>query len=281
MSDSSKLLAQRDLGQYPLSIATSMAIEALRDVHPDIPPRTPKTATHYDQLWVNLRTLYRNLMGALPRGSRGRCSPEDVWDYLLQETVQLTRIVGEAGVEVVFYRCDYRNLQQVFPDAKLAVPSTKLQRFDHDYEEAVFALNKNPDRYRRFNWKVEAGQGERGKRVLMLTHYPTDLLSRYEFAELSLLESHTGVIKPHTQFNTKLKDRREDFSAPFNLFTLQVFGDGGRLFMMQDPALRDYVAKLGFDGRWTVMTTLDKIKSAITKAKDETWQGLATRLARA
>src|SRR5690606_9561418 len=83
--------------------------------------------------------------------------------------------------------------------------------------------------------------------TMLLTHIPVDLLSADRFSKLVLLESHTGAIKPHLSWYTKLTNGKELFRMPFNRFTLQVFGDNGVHFapmpMKMKQAVKDISEK--------------------------------------
>ena len=50
-------------GTHPLSIATSLAFEGLSGNHPDNPTEEDLTG-QYRQLWINVKTLYRNIYNA-------------------------------------------------------------------------------------------------------------------------------------------------------------------------------------------------------------------------
>ena len=63
------LLERRETGKIPVSIPTSLALEGLFGIL-DVPEGAPKSsdpipATEIDEVWVNLRTLFRNLQGSL------------------------------------------------------------------------------------------------------------------------------------------------------------------------------------------------------------------------
>lgn len=115
----------------------------------------------------------------------------------------------------------------------------------------------------------------------MLTHLPLDLVHRHDFGKLMLLESHTGVLKPHTQFYTKLRDQRLEMDhIPFTPATLQIFGDSGKLFAMQSPSLRDYVAKVATDGKWTPATTQERMIFTVKNHPLKDIQALVLKLLR-
>lgn len=290
MSNSLKTIAARELGQFPLSVPTSLAIEALADIHPEKPtkhPGEPLTIDSIDSLWVNVRTLYRNLMSSLGPDHRGKTHPEDVYEALQVEMTSLTSVIDKIAhgrVKVTFYICKYENLEKVFPNAiiNFGKPKTKLQVFDFDHEQNTLRpFLREKSRARVLVFDVYPRTEESSRNGMMLTHYPLDLTHRYDFKRLYLLESRTGVIKTHTQFHTKLRTAPEDAHIPFTVGTMQVFGDTGKLFGLQSSAVRDYVTRCANVGKWTAATSFEKMQFTIKQNPLEKIQDLALKLLRA
>ena len=57
-------LINRVMGEYPVSISTSLAFQGLFDKHPDS-PKNKKKIGDFKQIWINIKTLYRNLHNAV------------------------------------------------------------------------------------------------------------------------------------------------------------------------------------------------------------------------
>lgn len=262
-------LAQRDVGAIPLSIGTSLAIESACGVLPEHEV-TPAPLINYKELWVNLRTLFRNLYGALDKDFRDVVVPEVLVHAMMEELSILESAVIKGGIgntQVVYYYCSYRSLQRKFPRAQKKSPSTPRQQayeaLEYQTLKALFEANPSHD-IRHFDVDLE-GQHPA---AMIITHCPVDLLSKPFFASLVLLESHTGALKPHTQWNTKLTNGRELTRIPFNRMTLQVFGDGGVFFSPMPIKLRRYVVELAEQYNWTSVTTKDKIVANVRKLDD-------------
>ena len=114
--------------------------------------------------------------------------------------------------------------------------------------------------------------------AFIVTHLPVDLLSRYNFKKLELVESHTGAIKAFPHWHSKLTGGKELVNIPFNAFSLQVFGDNGNLFTPLLPSLRKEVLRLAQEDRWVAITTDDKIRMSLRKVTDPTSRAILMSL---
>lgn len=276
MSASSRLLAERALGQYPLSVATSLAIESACGIHPDIKVSAPPIRD-YQYFWINLRTLYRNMLGALDGEAAGLVVDESLAEAIQSEMDMIEKIIGEVSsyTKIQFYVSNYKGLEQKYPHAVIRRDSTEKQKHytalqtsalkillamdrhpgtdEHHHRIAVFELKLKP--------KPQAGK------TLMLTHFPFDLCSAKEFGELVLLESHTGAIKERAQWYTKFLNGKDLPMIPFREDMLQIFGDA-ETFRPGDIRLRRELIDLAVKYRWTAVSTRDKILYAIEQLKN-------------
>src|SRR5690606_15099886 len=108
----------------------------------------------------------------------------------------------------------FKEFQQLQPDADLRV-------FDMDFEQDQ-------------------------RKVLIITHFPVDLLNRYKFSRLVLLETHTGAMKPHTLWYTKLYNGKELNMIPFDRMTVQLFGDGNLFTDRKSTRLNSSHVKISY-----------------------------------
>lgn len=254
----------REKGQFPISIGTSLAVEAAGGVYPDRPV-DPAPINDVKEVWFNLRTLLRNLIGCLPKDIKDRVTQGPLIEAMVEELQILESTIlkiSSGNARAVFYVCDYSTLRQKFPKAALKVPTTPKQQMQHAMETAVIqGLLKQgvPQDVRTFRMEIE-GQHPAS---FIVTHLPVDLLSRYSFAKLLLLESHTGKIKAHPQWNTKLTNGNELSNIPFGRFALQVFGDNGHHFAAAPRAVREAVLQLAKDRNWNAVTTDAKVRDSL------------------
>ena len=263
-------MAARAVGQMPLSIATSLALEGAFGIHPDRPPESPAPILKYSHIWINVRTLVRNILGALEKDFYERFEPHYIHVAIHQEMRQIeTNIISatDGNCQLVFYLPDYFQLKRVIPGATERVASTEKQAFQEMLERICTGTTMDETQgvdVRSVKIPFEAPT----HRALILTHMPLDLLSRYGFAQLDLLESHTGAIKPPAQWYTKLTGGRDLPPLPFNKFTLKLFGDGNNLIAAQHFKVKRAVLEVAVLDNWSALTTMDKIRQSIRKIDD-------------
>lgn len=257
-------LEERAIGQFPLSVATSLALESLCNIHPDHSyPEPPLWG--YQELWINMKTLFRNLMGALEKGEDMAALPVPVAEALLEEMEAIKQIVADYSsgkCKVVFYISNYEGMAKKYPRATLRMDNTEKQKFMQAfYVKTIEALNKiHPDHgIELFKLKLEPKQRTK---ALILTHIAYDLVSHPSFEKLTLIESHTGALKDREKWYTKYYNGREIPNIPFREDLLQVFGDS-ETFRPMAPVVKKDLIDLATKYRWSSLTTFDKILFSI------------------
>lgn len=266
-------IADREKGALPISIGTSLAIESILGIYPEVEGKplpyrgdNPPILS-IDTVWVNLRTLYRNLTGCIDREQRDTVDPMDLANALVSEMSSLEAAVshGSKGrCSTVFYHCSYISINRRFPYGNHRNLSTEGQKNRWVMEEAtlkeVMDLNPPVD-FRTYDIDFD----ETNQNGLIITHYAVDLLNRYKFKRLSLLESHTGAIKPPSLWYTKLHPMDDLMVIPFDRMTLQVFGDS-TMFKPAPIKIRRYLVEIAKKAGWTGVTTKAMIEKTL---KDE------------
>lgn len=261
---SEQYFSDRALGQYPLSIATSLAIESACGIHPEIQVKSPPVL-EYDQIWINIKTLYRNFMGALDSYDAGTISPEAVGATLLQEMDQIESIIKgvSSRTSVVFYVCNYDDLELKYRYATVRKDTSEKQKvFTRIYDSAIKSLtgpDADKDRFKIFPRKLKP---EGVVKVMLISHIAYDLLSASAFSEMVLLESHTGKIKERGQWYTKFYNGKDLPMIPFNEGFLQVFGDT-ETFRPQDSRFRKAIIEIAEKYKWSQLTTKAKLSYGI------------------
>lgn len=265
----------REKGGIPISIGTSLAIESACGVFPDRPV-SPAPVLAVKELWINVRTLIRNLNGALPKELAERVLPHDLVPPMLEELSIIESAISKISsgmVRVVYYCCDYSSLPRMFPKATLRFAKTEKQLLIKALEDNAITLllaASPPHDLRLFRFEIHG----KFPNSLIVTHLPVDLLARYSFAKLELLESHTGSIKPYPQWHSKLTGGKELPNIPFNRFSLQVFGDNGHQFAPMLPSIRKEVIRMAEEDSWTTITTDEKIRVSLRKIQDPATRSL-------
>lgn len=277
-----ELISARELGQVPVSIGTSLALEGAFGILEDNPDNNP-VINRVDVLYVNLRTLIRNLVGAIPPGDIDEVYPEDLAVMLINEVSIIEQAVLQftgGRVKTQVYLCNYRQMPKRFPFAILKAAKTSIQqlaavREEHVVTEFLNLLPQNPT-VRIIETDMDLTPDPR--KVLMLTSYAVDLLQRYRFSSLILLESHTGAAKSQAMWHTKLTNGKELSNIPFDQMTIQFFGDNGNLFTGFPIKYRRVLLSIAEKNRWNSLTTKDYIISCVHKAYEPDLEQLVKNL---
>lgn len=256
----------RDVGQFPLSIGTSMAIEGLLGFHPAAPSQ-PAGYKAMKCLWVNVRTLVRNLYQAMKSEDAEKVKFVDAMHVVLQEMQTIPQIFldQKSPMRVEFYIEDMAEFKWEYPKATFKVAKTEKQTAYRTYEDLVMRMlfeylrDTKPQETVRI---VGRNPGRVHDTVIILTHQPHHLLWQKSFDRLMLLESHTGKIKIYTSWFTKLNGVTDDRPIPFTRFTLQVFGDG-QLFEGLDRKIKAELRQIAEFKKWTGITTHEKMSADI------------------
>lgn len=253
-------ISGRALGEHlPISVSTAVAIEGL-------PEKKPLWGA---ELWINLRTLLRNLWSTINSDDRKYVGPEHLYAPFVAEMEQVRNAVRDitgGTMTVVFYHCDYSDLLRHLPNAILKEHSELQKNYLAIEHNLMQVLLKYAESFGIREFKTEI----RGtpQKCLMMTHYPVDLLSAKSFGKLQLLESHTGTIKSKSEWHTKLTNGKQLDNIPFNHFTLQIFGDNNNLLNAMSIKIRKVVMEIAEKHKWTSVSTLDLIRFSIGEIKD-------------
>lgn len=258
---------ERATSGFPLSIGTALAFESIfKPIQPVNDPNRqlpePVKLENYDECWINLSTLYRNLLSSVKPEVWLHANTESIVSTLLNEIEIIQALFQNEGmnqVSPVFYHTSYDGYRK---NPKIGVllrePNTDQQKvYSQKFNDAFKKMLKLTDDILQYDQTINP---PRKVRVLMITHQPHDLVNYNHFSHLDLLESHTGVLKPRVRWNTKYCPIANEnlFHLPFNRKLLLVFGD--RVLIQPMPIkFRKTVLESSFKRNWTPMTTLDKI----------------------
>lgn len=272
-------LSERTMSAFMLSIGTSLSFESLfpgtqPPYDPDRPIPNKVELNDYDELWVNVFTLFRNIVGAVPSIKVPTLVPEHV-GYVIGEEVELIRDIVKmytgGNVKVVFYSSSYQNLKNEFRHANVRVDNTEKQRQMTDLltssVSAFYKTQTKSDTLKHFKLYLDGGQQSRSKKILLLSNYAFDLLSHTQFSKMDLLESHTGVLKDKAKWHTKYTDGKNLVRMPFTRLLLQVFGDSQTFYPM-DKNLRKEIIDVSESAKWNPLTTDERVRFTINQIKN-------------
>lgn len=253
-------LIEREVGQIPVSIGTSLAFEGYLGTHPN-PSKQPIDVKSVKEIWVNLRTLARNLWSAVPTSEVANLNPAAAVDVLMQEVQTIPVALAQSGAraKVRYYIAGKDAMKWMFPKATFKEAKTPKQMAYEVYEryaaiELAQRMKAEGIEVIEINKKPPPSEGT----VALMTHYPHELLWKEHFQRLLLLESHTGKFKPWQMWYTKLNNIKEDTPMPFLKYTIQVFGDGVDL-VPQPRAIVGQLRQLAITKKWSPVTTEGKL----------------------
>ena len=257
----------REMGDIAISIGTSFALQGLFNEHPDKKASKTLPAMLGDSLYINVRTLFRNMINAM---DNDKIFNVDVGSYVKALKSELTEIKNylddkeEKHLNVYYYLPTYASLAKEFgSSAELREPSTELQKRKIELEKSVFGqidkeLKDLPAENKYINIIDMEIKTEKRERGILLTHLPVDLLYTKGFSNVVLLESHTGELKQENKWYTKFHAEASE-RIPFNKAMLIFFGDKGGMFKPQHHKARSALMSVADKYKWTYQTTKDKI----------------------
>ena len=264
------LLSEKTISAFPLSIGTSLSLESVfaGRLAPYDPARTIPSHVNindYTEIWFNLATLFRNLIGALPSDAIFSITPEAFAVELLEELEIIDSIFKNEGHGICrpfYYICSYTKVANEYTHKKIRFRESttdKQKLFDDKYKRTVKAiLAMQPTILKQLNSTIKPETTQ--AKGLIVTHIPYDLVSHTKFAKLDLLESHTGKLKSKYEFSSKyhpIGEDKLDF-LPFSEKLLMLFGD--KVFIHPfDIRVRKMVLDIARNRDWTPYTTEAKV----------------------
>lgn len=261
------ILNERVVSGFPLSIGTSLAMESI--FQPRQPVYDPErkipqqvSLANYETIYINLATLYRNLIGAIDKTQIPRLNPQIVASTLEEEIGVINDLFSMEGggiVKPIYFHSEYRRVRGLkVPGFRLREPTTENQVKYYDLQEKTFKLmDKHTDTNMRIRDTLDP---DRHEKSLILTHQPYDLLAYKRFHTLDLLESNTGVLKPRSRWSSKFYPVSGEnmINIPFTRKLLYIFGDKHLIHPMP-LVLRKQVLEIAQKYRWTAATTEEKV----------------------
>lgn len=264
------VLRDRVVGESGVSIATDLAILGLYNKHPDGPKTKTLPATMGQVVYINVRTLFRNIYNSAVKSEDAeRASVEEFLDLLEQELSVITDTfdMQEPPLDVKFYAPSYDALLREYRNGELKDIKTDKMTHKTKVENKVLKLLNG--RYTGSSMPIIFNDLEiktnTPYKAFFLTHYPVDLLHTKGFDKVYLIESHTGVVKGPEKWWTKLATKNLEHAEriPFNKATIQFFGDSGNMFKSQPFKAKKRVAEIAEKYKWNQTTTKDRILATL------------------
>lgn len=259
-------MLDRALGMYPISIATSLAIESITHTGEHASKRGVPEVMDMECLLINLRTLIRNVLGSLPTNERMLVNSESVYEAIVSDVEHLKDAVLELNpnIKVEIYYCTHKSIDtkyKLWNRKKFTAPKAV---FETSVEDGV--INRAVDDG-NFQLTVFDCDLSGGYETTIITHQPIDLLSSKAFRSLRLLESHTGAIKDKVDWYTKLNVSDKSVVIPFYKSMYCIFGDK-TMFSGQELIVRRRVMEISKKFNWNKFTTWSKVRSNIAMSNE-------------
>ena len=280
-------MLSRTLGHFPISIATSLALEVGygTGTAPEEKPTTVNELANYDGIWINLRTMARNIFNAVATTQKDDVTYKDIAAALDQEMTSLNEIAQSngGGKQFIYYHCSHNSIGKKLRHAQFRDPATFKQKHQAEvtsegivkflkmirHREKDLQKNSEHKDYKspvlEFDLDVKPDSKEN---IVLLSHHMLDFLHYAKFKQLTLLESHTGALKGRDRWYTKFCNGRELNFVPFNAATLQIFGDT-EMFKPFKSEARDDILKIAADRNWNPATTDERFLLGMTLSKNK------------
>ena len=269
----SNYIHEREIGTIPISIGTSLAFAGLYNKHPDTKPQKVLPASRAKIMFINARTLFRNIFNAIGDTEKASSvSPDEYASTILQEMDEINAYLSQEShkIEAVLYLPTYASLAKYAGNGNLRELKTPKQiKFNYLENEALKHIVKMFESYQEkpyLDVDLEIKNKEY-QNVFILSHYPIDLLNVKNADEVLLLESNTGVVKNIDLWHTKFKCEKNSF-IPFNKATLLFFGDSGGMFKGQPIKARTRLIEIAKEKRLNSRSTKSRLMLAVELAKE-------------
>lgn len=261
----SNALGNRAQGQIPISIATSLALESLFGIMED-KPKTPAPILKFDALWINMRTLIRNIDGAIESGLNHNTGPLEYYKAMFSEMRIISAKISELGENapaLKFYASSYKSLSRRWPKAMIRENTSDRAIRYAKLENTVLGFIDEDIKAQRLSKEIVAlydmDLALHCKAGALISHLPIDLLLATHGHFDALVESHTGAIKKKSDWNTKLRDGRKHPRIPFDKGMIQLFGDSANMLSPQTLDIRKKMDEIAEKFNWNSLTTKERI----------------------
>lgn len=256
-------------GQFPVNIPTSLALESLLNVHPELKHKSPPHL-NYDEYWLNARTLYRNITTSFTSDMNVFLRPAVIAELMQDEWNSITTLLqGKTKLNPVLYLCNYQKVQNRYRQHTVFKGDITPKQMDERkrMEESIKLFLKEVGKDYLLMFDTDLIPEAKNLKVIIQTHIAIDLLNEKNFEQLDLLESHTGAIKNRSLWYTKYNNGKELSMIPFTQYFLRIFGDK-EFFSPKDGALRKAIVELAQKYNWGPLTTDGRIRQNLDQLQN-------------
>lgn len=269
--------ANRTTSAFPVSIGTSICLEALYKGRTPSVLDTEKQPDKvrpekYQSIYINVDTLYRNLMASVSSQVQNNALDVVILDYLLEDIDIINSVFSVEGNNLIkpyYYSMTYETIKLRAPKhVEFRQPNTDRQKLAEAKRLSVIShLLKQSEEIVQFDSAIEFF--DPNEHSLIITHSVYDLFNYRAVPKLDLLETHTGKLKSYQEWGTKYHPvgKLDIDRLPFNRRLFWVLGDRVLVKPMPIPVRRALV-DVANESKWTPLTTDEKVKFDIANKSD-------------
>lgn len=264
-----KLITNRELSSFGVSVGTGLMLESVFDptdtrIDTTRPIPTQVNLLHYKGWLINAFTLIRNILTSITEEIPLQDMTDKMVDRLIEEleselailqSLLLVKNLNESYISLFIPK--YYNLSRIFnvgkdTDVKYIENNLKVIEL---FRKQLMSIGNYITKVVPDNYKVSSTYKDK---YLLTSHYTIDLLQCNQW---ELLESHTGVLKDHHKFYTKLHPfGSKDLShMPMVDIVLYILGDN-QLVRGYNPKIKQELYNISLNKKWTYRTTREKVK---------------------
>ena len=269
MAKLNDLLKGRDIGSTGTSIGTHLMLESLFSYNYELYDKErifkPIDPSKYDYHVYNIFTIIRNILGSYStvKDKREVLLDKSFASILALEIEHMTNCYMHSGTKLkpyLFYP-DYKKIYKEYnknKEVQDTVPKTMqflMDSYLNDLSKKTIIASVN----KKGTYKLPKIEGT----GLLTTHIPCDLFNHNDYY---LLESHTGVLKSVSEYNSKYHSlgKQSMSHLPWHEELLYMFGD--HLFITPlHITVRRRLYDLSIKNHWNVKTTRSKIRADIMR----------------
>lgn len=250
-----------------IGIGTELALHSFLGVEVETKPYR-----NYSNVIINISTIARNVYSAYSKDDVAALTIQDLASQLKDDLGEIYSDLTDVGLIVHYYTCTYKSIENKcsFIERKTKFGEVR-KKTDDTIKSMCNLVLSDMEKDLRHDIKLQYPKIQvfdidvhfktKGKSAI-LTHNTIDLLSRFSFTDLTLLESYTGKLKPHGVWYKKLNI---SYDTPLKLtwFLVGIFGDGNELVSRHKSALIKSFYRIATTRKWDILTTPESMRKHI------------------
>lgn len=277
-------LVNREMSSFMVSVGLGLMLETFFE---PLSPRADESRSvvkvnidKYKIHYFNVYTILRNILSAVPGSEtkkmilKSRHAPESLLEVLLNELEMIKTTYTNSTCEPILFIPDYSEVYKTVdnsnkPENLNDTKSATKEMFDKTINLYIKSEYKSIETY-----KIKTELPSTNSDVLITTHIAYDLLNVNRIRRLILAESHTGVLKDKSMFNTKYHSLGKKYDKtifPFQKQLLLILGDN-TIIKPFKISYRMKLAERAMGNKWTNYTSESRVKNVI-KDLDRELQG--------